>query len=119
MMVRLLGLKKAITEYFRQETQNSARRLTSHEWTVTNEVSSLLDDVSEATIRMQGGTDTNLSPAMFNMRQVIEMLNEDKLPIRLPDATALPIPEGGIPTEQTDILDLTKEAQEVRDVLLE
>ena len=47
MMVRLLGLKKAITEYFRQETHNSARRLTSHEWTVTNEVSSFLDDVSE------------------------------------------------------------------------
>jgi len=119
MMVRLLGLKKAITEYFRQETQNSARRLTSHEWTVTNEVSSLLDDVSEATIRMQGATDTHLSQAMFIMREVIEMLNEDKQPIRLPDATVLPVPEGGIPTEQTDILDLTMEAQEVRDVLLE
>ena len=54
MMVRLLDLKKVIAEYFRQETQISARRLTSHEWTVTNEVPSLLDDVSEATIRMQG-----------------------------------------------------------------
>ena len=31
MMVRLLGVKKAITEYFRQESQNSAGRLTSHE----------------------------------------------------------------------------------------
>ena len=119
MMVRLLGLKKAITEYFRQETQNSARRLTSHEWTVTNEVSSLLDDVSEATIRMQGATDTHLSQAMFIMREVIEMLNEDKQPIRLPDATVLPVPEGGIPTEHTDILDLTIEAQDVRNVLLE
>ena len=29
------------------------------------------------------------------------------------------VPEGGLPTEQTDILDLTMEAQEVRDVLLE
>ena len=118
-MVRLLGLKKAITEYFRQETQNSARRLTSHEWIVTNEVSSLLDDVSEATIRMQGATDTHLSQAMFIMREVIDMLKEDKQPIRLPDATVLPVPEGGIPTEQTDILDLTLEAQEVRYVLLE
>ena len=63
-------------------------------------MSSLLEDVSEATIRMQGGTDTNLSPAMFNMREVIEMLNEDKQPIRLPDATVLPVPEGGIPTNR-------------------
>ena len=118
MMVRLLGLEKAIIEYFRQEPQNSARRLTSHEWTITNEVSSLVDDVSEATIRVQGATDTHLSQAMF-LREVIEMLNEDKQPIRLPDATVLPVPEGGIPTEQTDILDLTLEAQEVRDVLLE
>ena len=68
---------------------------------------------------MQGGTDTHLSQAMFIMHEVIEMLNEDKQPIRLPDATALPVPEDGIPTEQTDILDLMKEAQEVRDVLLE
>ena len=47
------------------------------------------------------------------------MLNEDKQPIRLPDATVLPVPDGGIPTEKTDILHLTMEAQEVRDVLLE
>ena len=31
----------------------------------------------------------------------------------------LPVPEGGIPSEQMDILDLTLEAREVRDVLLE
>ena len=46
------------------------------------------------------------------------MLNGDKQPIRRPDATVLKVPEGGLPTEQTDILDLTMEAQEVRDVLL-
>ena len=56
---------------------------------------------------------------MFIMREVIQMLNGDKQPIRRPDATVLKVPEGGLPTEQTDILDLTKEAQEVRDVLLE
>ena len=102
-MVRLLGSKKAVTEHFRQEPQNSSRRLKSHKWTVTNEVSSLLDDVSEATIRMQGATDTHLSQVIFIMREVIEMLNEDKQPIRLPDATVLPVPEGGIPTEQTTL----------------
>ena len=68
---------------------------------------------------MQGATDTHLIQAMFIVREVIEMLNEDKQPIRLPDATVLPIPEGGIPTEHTDILDLTIEAQDVRNVLLE
>ena len=74
MMVRLLGLEKAIIEYFRQETHNSARRLTSHEWTVTSEVSSLLDDASAATIREQGATDTHLSQVMFIMHDVIDML---------------------------------------------
>ena len=67
---------------------------------MTNEVSSLLEDVSEATIRMQGGMDTHLSQGMFIMGEVIEMLNEDKQPIRLPDATVLPVPEGGIPTNR-------------------
>ena len=84
---------------------------------MTNEVSSLLEEVSEATIRMQGGMDTHLSQAMFIMREVVEMLNEDKQPIRLPGATVLPVSEGGIPTEQTGIIDLTLEAQELRDVL--
>ena len=51
------------------------------------------------------------------MREVIDMLKEDKQPIRLPDATVLPVSEGGIPTEQTGIIDLTLEAQELRDVL--
>ena len=50
MIVRLLGLKKAITEYFRQETLDTARRQTSHDWTVMNEVSSLPDDVSELSL---------------------------------------------------------------------
>ena len=47
------------------------------------------------------------------------MFNEDKHLIRLPGANVLAVPEGSTPTEQTDILDLTMEAQEVRDVLLE
>ena len=52
MMDRLLALKKAISECFRQKAQNNARELTSHEWIVTNEVCSLLDEISETTIRM-------------------------------------------------------------------
>ena len=45
-------------------------------------------------------------PGDFIIREVIDMLKEDKQPIRLQDATVLPVSEGGIPTEQTGILDL-------------
>ena len=118
MMDRLLALKKPISEYFRQHPQN-AWKLTSHEWTVTNEVCSLLDDVSEATIRMQGAGDTHVSQAMFIMTEVIAMLKEESHPIRVPNATVLPPPPDGIPTESTQVAELTLEAQDVREVLLE
>ena len=101
-------MKKAITEYFRQGTQTSEGGLTSHDWTVTNEVSSLLDDVSEATIRMKGATGNHFSQAMFIMREVIDMLKEDKQPIRLPDATVLPVPDG------TDVLDVLTSLSDCR-----
>ena len=117
-MDRLLALKKPINQYFRQHTQN-ARKLTSHEWTVTNEVCSLLDDVSEATIRMQGAVDTHVSQTMFIMTEVIAMLKEKSYPIRGPNATVLPSPPDGIPTESTQVAELTLEAQDVREVLLE
>ena len=75
MMDHLLALKKPTSyyRYFRQHPQN-ARKLTSHECTVTNGVCSLLDDVSDATIRMQGPGDTHVSQAMFVMTEVIAML---------------------------------------------
>ena len=70
MMDRLMALEKPISEYFRQHPQN-ARKLTSHdEWTVANEVCSLVDDVPEATIRMQGAGDTHVSQAIFVMTEV-------------------------------------------------
>ena len=69
----LLALKKSISKYFRRHPQN-ARKLTSHEWTVTNKVCSLLDDVSEATIRMQGAGGTHVSQAICIMTEVIAML---------------------------------------------
>ena len=117
-MDRLLVLKKLISEYFRQQPQN-ARKLTSHEWTVTNEVCSLLDDVSEATIRMQGAGDTHVSQAMFILTEVNAMLKEESHPIRVPNATFLPPPPDGIPRESTQLAELTLEAQDMREVLLE
>ena len=98
MMDRLLALKKPISEYFRQHPANP-RKLSSHEWTVMNEVCSLLDVVSEATIRMQGAKDTHVSQAMFIMTEVIAMLSDDTHPIRVANATVMPPPPAGIPTE--------------------
>lgn len=77
-------------------------------------MTSILDEVSKATIRMQGTKDTHLSQAMFIMREVIDMLQEEKPPIRVPDATVLPVPQDGIPTEQINVLDITSEAQKYR-----
>lgn len=141
MMGRLLVLKKPITEYFRQlqaktpQSKQLKRKLSAHEWTVTNEVCSLLTDVSEITIRMQGAQDTHISQAMFLIQEVIEMLGADSHPIRVASAIVAPPPPaegmipteeeenqpqpGGIPTEETQVSDLTLEAQEVRQVLLE
>ena len=66
MMVCLLKLKKPIIDYFRRHS-NNARKLTSHEWRVTNEVCSLLGVVAEVTVKIQGGADTHIGQAMFNM----------------------------------------------------
>lgn len=142
-MARLLILKKAINEYFRRLAQQNPqhkqlkRKLTAHEWTVTNEVCSLLDTVSEATIRMQGAADTHISQATFIVHEVMDMLKDDSHPIRVENAVVTPPPQapGLIPTEEeeqqhqtslaevstedTQVTDLTQEAQDVVQVMLE
>ena len=47
------------------------------------------------------------------------MLKEKSHPIRVPNTTVLPPPPDGIPTESTQVAELTLEAQDVREVLLE
>ena len=47
------------------------------------------------------------------------MLKEKSHPIRVPNATVLPPPPDGIPSESTQVEELTLEAQDVREVLLE
>ena len=118
MMDRLLALKKPISEYFRQHPQN-VRKLISHEWTVINEVCSLLNDVSEAMIRIQGARDTHVSQEMLIMTEVIAMLKEEYYPIRVPNVTILPTPQDGVPTELTQVAELTLEAPDEWEVLLE
>ena len=89
------------------------------EWSEGMALLLLVDDISEATIRMQWAGDTHVSQAMFIMTEVIAMLKEESHPIRVPIGTVLPPPPDGIPTESTQVTELTLEAQDVREVLLE
>jgi hypothetical protein len=114
MMARLLKLKKAIMEYFRRHPDNQ-RKLTSHEWLVTNEVCSLLDTIAEVTTRIQGSVDTHVSQTVFLMKEAKELLDGDAFPIRRSEAdSAVPVP-----TENTPVEELSEEARRVREVLLE
>ena len=80
---------------------------------------SFLDGVSEATVRVQGAGDTHVSQAMFIMTEVIAMRKEESDPVRISNATVLPPPLDGMPTESTQVAELTLEAQDAREVLLE
>ena len=68
---------------------------------------------------MQAAGDTHVSQGMFIMTEVIAMLKEKFHPIRVSNATVLPLPPDGIPTESTQVAELSLEAQDVREVLLE
>ena len=70
-------------------------------------------------MRIKGAGDTHVSQAMFIMTKVIAMLKEESHPIRVPNATVSPPPPDGIPTESTQVAELTLKAQNVREVLLE
>ena len=67
----------------------------------------------------QGSKDTYVRQAMFIVHEVMEMLRENIHPIRVQNATVMPLPPDGIPTEDTQVTGLTLDAQEVRNVLLE
>ena len=53
------------------------------------------------------------------MTEVIAMLKEESHPLRVPNATAMPPPPDGIPTESAQVAELTLEAQDAREELLE
>ena len=115
MMTRLLKLKKPIVDYFRRHS-NNARKLTSHDWRVTNEVCSLLDVVAEVAIKVQEGADTHIGQTMFNMMETKEIFTEKDHSIRTSDETY--DSSGGILKERMGVDDLSQEAQLVREVLL-
>ena len=105
MMVRLLQLKKAIQEYFRTHDSN-ARKLTTREWTIANEVCSLLDVVAEVTIKIQGGVGTHISQTMFSMLEIKEIIGDTEHWIRAPDQA---YDGGDVLKEKTSLDDLTSE----------
>ena len=56
---------------------------------------------------------------MFIVTEVITILKEECYPIRVQNATVLPPPQDGIPTELIQVSELTLKAQDVREVFLE
>ena len=111
MMVRLLKLKKAIQKCFRAHDGN-ARKLTTREWTIANEVCSLLDVVAEVTIKIQGGVDNHISRTMFSMLKIKEIVGDMGHWIRAPDQA---YDGGDVLKEKVSLDDLTSEALKVRD----
>ena len=83
-MERLLQLKEPVVEYFRRNS-NDKRRLTSHDWNVTNQVCSILDPIAEVNIKIQGAEDTYISQATFLMKELMEIMTSECLQIRVPD----------------------------------
>lgn len=114
-MAWLPQLKKPITEYFRRHPTNP-RKLTATEWTVTNQVCSLLDVVVEVTIKIQGGANTHIGQTMFNIMEIKEIFTEEDNNIRIPDQQS--DTSGAILKERMDVDDLSQEPQPVREVLL-
>ena len=83
-MTSLFQLKKPVVEYFRRNS-NEKRRLTSHDWNVTNQVCSILDPIAEVKIKIQGAEDTYISQATFLMKELMEIMTSVCLQIRVPD----------------------------------
>ena len=67
MMDRLLCLKTSINEYFRTH-HNDRRKLTNHEWAVTNENCSVPDPIADVTTKIQGPNGTHIGQATFFMK---------------------------------------------------
>lgn len=78
-------------------------------WTVINAVFSLLDLISEATIRIQGAGDTHDSQAMFIMTEVIVILKDESHPIRMTGTIVMPPLSDSILMEANSMSDLTTE----------
>lgn len=74
MLLRLLKLRIAIIKYFRRHPNNS-RRLGTQDWTVANEVYTLLEPVSDVTVSIQGSRNAHLSQATFTIKELVDVLD--------------------------------------------
>lgn len=84
MIDSLLLLKASVVEYFRLHASDK-RKLFLRDWSVTNEVCSVLDPTSEVNIKVQGAQSTFISHATFLMRELLEVMSGSKVRIRAPD----------------------------------
>ena len=87
-MERLHQLKEPVVEYFRRNS-NDKRRLTSHDWNVTNQVCSILDPIAEVNNKVQEAEDTYISQATFLMKELMEIATSECLQIRVPDKSGM------------------------------
>ena len=113
-MERLLQLKEPVVEYFRRNS-NDKRRLTSHDWNVTNQVCSILDPIAEVNIKIEGAEDTYISWATFLMKESIEIMTSECLQIRVPDKPGM----DPVQYEQVNKLDLFPEVETAVEVYRE
>lgn len=102
-MLWLPQLKVAILVYFKHPT--SKRKLT------TNEVCSLLGDISEVTTRIQGSVDTHINQTTFIMKEMVVLKLENHL------IYTGEVENGHNVTEETAIIDLTQQAQPLVEVM--
>ena len=84
MLESLLQLEEPVVEYFRRNS-NDKRRLTGHDWDVTNQVYSILDPIAEVNIKIQGAEDAYISQATFLMKELMEIMTSECLQIWVPD----------------------------------
>ena len=113
-MDRLLLLKAAVVEYFRVHASDK-RRLSVREWSVTNEVCSVLDPVAEVNIKLQGAEDTYISQATFLMTELLAIMESGPFRIRTPDKPQV----DPVPYDDVETSDLCGEMRTAADVCVE
>ena len=113
-MDHLLLLKAAVVEYFRVHAFNK-RRLSVREWSVTNEVCSVLDPVAEVKTKVQGAGDTYISQATFLVMELLAIMGSGPFRIRTPDKPQV----GPVLFDDVEISDLCGEVRTAVDVCVE
>ncbi|CAM9975726.1 unnamed protein product, partial [Ascophyllum nodosum] len=111
MMDRLLLLKAAVVEYFRVHASDK-RRLSVREWSITNEVCSVLDPVAEVNNKVQGAEDTYISQATFLMTELLANMESGPFRIRTPDKPQV----DPVPYDDAETSDLCGEVRTAVDV---